>query len=332
MPLGPPPFRTSAVNGLFGGIQYWEDAEQGCTESADSEGNITATRILYCTWGDRLAFRSAMLGWSRVGFSGPNVVLRRSLPEQHPEVPKMYCVRCDLIGGKGKPQYNAHTGHIAYYKDTQTEGAFRNNPDGFAYYRTEWSYVPFDVLSDADANGDETKRFVIRTEEFSAEVVTLPGNSFQHITATKRPIPEGIPKTLLGGQYRMKWLQIPSENNRIPQQLRANIRKCVNHVNLLTFEGYEPGTLLCLAPQIERKHNVTGIDVFDIEYVFAVREKEDIDDVNAQGGWNTIYRRDLATGPGFDGVERLNAAGTAAVVPREGIYFAADFQKLFLLT
>ena len=324
MPVSPP-FITQQTSAISLSIQYWESVE-GYSESADSEGNVTATRVLYCEWADRKDFCRALLGFSRVGFAGSEIVLRRSLPEKHPDIPAMYCVRADMIGGKGTPQHQHDSGLIAFYAAALPANMLGGRPGGYAYFRTEWKMLPWDVKRDNEIGGDETARYVERTEIFSGESITLPGKCFRFSTviapaATGRTIPEGLPKLVLGGELHMKWMQIPSQDNRLPAGLRANIRACVNRVNQTTFEGYDSGTLLCLAPQIERKRSVIGIDTFDIESVFAVKEKEDADGV---GGWNTVYRRDLTTGPGFDFIESVDD-------PTLSIYREEDLYKLFFL-
>ena len=330
MPITPP-FETDSGGSTLGlsGIQYWEDVEAGYSEAADMEGNTTATRTLYCTWADRKEFRRAMLGWSQIGFGGGGtLVLRRALPQPHPDMLKMYCTKCDLIRGAGVPQYQHDSGLIAYYAATTPAGNLGGRPDGKAYFRVEYTMLPFDVKKDTEIAGDETLRYIDRSETFSVESITLPGKCFQFATFTipnlPRTIPEGLPKLVFGGQYMMKWMQIPSENNRLPIGLRRNIKKCTNHLNLTAFEGYDIGTLLCFAPQIERKRNITGIDVFDITYLFGVKEKEDFTIADQVGGWNTVYRRDLPTGPGYDRVE-------AVADTDRSIYLYADFAALFNL-
>ncbi len=314
-----PPFQTHGQNQVL----YWEDVES-CQETATAEGVVESRRRLFCLWKDRLAFRADLIGWSAIQFPSGPAKLRRGLPEVHPEIPKMYCVEANMIGGKGVPQYDSGKGHQAFYASTRPATQLGDGGDGYAWFDTKWSYVPYVVLGDTEIGGNESLRFVEINVEPSIQSISLPGATFRFVTAIVpaahgRIIPEGLPLLLPQKAYRLRWHSVPSTNNLMWPGLETNIDMCLGKVNSATYLGKDPGTLLCEAPHIEKRRGLLGTDVFFIEHVLLYKGS----------GWNKVYRRDLTTGPGFDEVETFNAATGASL--GKSIYEEEDFTRLFSL-
>ena len=289
-----------------------------------------STRVFDVPWFQRNYWRGQTLGYSLLtqkqvldvfGFPTGDVIpnstyLSRVLPQQHPEQPWLYAIDADLLEGVGIPGLNFNTGMIAFYR---VEPAFA---EGYARFAVTHRALDYDVLSDATVNGDELRRYVSRFETYAAENLTLNGSQYKFL-GTTQSIQVNPVKLFPTKELTYLWHEVPI----VPEKA---IKACIGKVNSVAFDansptlraagiytGYDPETLLFLAPSWKRYYTKVGTLAYDVSYKFLYRPK---DPNTGAGGWNQFFR-----GSTF-GFQLITSDGTTG---GKRVYDKADFAQLF---
>lgn len=267
-------------------------------------------------WSVRLAWKEWALGYSDlVGVAelpDEPPSLRRTPPVQHPEMPWLYAVECELvrgmpilvtrddipIGDAAKPGEHiaAADGHSDFW---QMPAYAELNPetgqfvDGICEYRVTYRDLDYDVRSDdqlleAPYDGFELNRYVTRAYSYTVKSINVPGTLANAIRFTSGPSTNQVigQGTLLIRpliQYEYTWRDVPAPPGEA-------IAACVGRVNSESFDDVriggslfnaQPHQLLCQAPRIKRYRTKTGRITYDITYRFDA-------DFSSLWGWNAF--------------------------------------------
>lgn len=298
---------------------------------------VTSTRTCVCLWEDRLFFKDDMLGSSTYvegnTVGGIKTNLKRTPPEEHPDIPLMYATSCDLVP-LGVPtedrtdlavalSNSAKHGQYGTYDEESNMIAF--NLAQFQVTYTSYYHV---ILKDLDVPTNdlgELNRYVsvyTVTSAYNQPVRGVGNNSgftfLSDLGSTGKFITENPAITIPVLEYQYVWKQIPVQY--VPYDTIATIVGCVNNA---TFDDHLGAReLLCLAPKVDVYQHGTNVYYADITYIFQKRAYP-----NAE--WNSLYRVPVGAGqpgagkPGFE--QFVFSDGTTKAYPE------ADFMKLFKL-
>lgn len=265
--------RTEGMYQVF----FTEDPE--AYSERHQPGIFEATRTLRCRWNDRNKFRLDLIGQA---FKNADGTIHRYIPERHPDNQFMYCVGADLVKGKGRPSIDFVTGLPRFLDGPQPPTPEPDRPDqpsggtvtyGWAEFVTSWQNLPYFVYSDDQlaqyGATREIYRFTRKIEQSASETITLPAAAFKWVS-DQQPLPQGPVKVFYTKQIEYTWYKVPDPNIN-------SIDSCLGKVNKVTFDGYDPGTVLFLAPD---KIQDPSTYLYDITYKMLYRPK----------GWNKFFR------------------------------------------
>ncbi len=278
------------------------------------ETDAQATRVFDVPWSQRLTFKNFVLGWNvvipgeTVEAEGGGITsvtparISRTIPWQHPEIPWLYAMRCELQNGIGaigevpppvavdennQPVLVANPGNpfappgvvplrMIRYLDYSTA------LDGLARYAVTYGVLPYEVLDDGELtarySGVEMARYVQREFTFAASNLPLPAASvtFRAGANNGDAIPQSGNIILLGTvNCAYTWHQVPDV-------AVTAITTAVGKVNETAFDGLQgfplfgAETLLCMAPKTTRHRGPTGRIHWTVVYNFIYRAQ----------GWN----------------------------------------------
>lgn len=192
---------------------------------------------------DSVAVREILGYTERVGVGVPQ--LMRHLPMRHPVFPHLHAIRISQIQGVkfvGKSNANVLGQHVTLAEFARYE---------WADMTVVFSSLPYAAISDADAWGNEHRRYCTITTKDSAEFIQRKGGGFTWFagvpgvagTSFARPFLRRIVKTA----YSITWHQIPrlglfaSIDDFVPN---TNITGTYGKVNSSVFLGGAVGTML----------------------------------------------------------------------------------------
>lgn len=296
----------------------------------------SAERVFGVLWSQRHQFVEHFLGRN----VNEDSLIKRDLPEQHPERPWLYADSVAMMDSPGKLSERfifARCPDGTILKDDEDKflgsrmikyedaAAQYGGGEGLAIYRVTYKTHPFELLTDdqailraAELNiPRELTRFVERDVSFSVQNIPLGklASSGSLISFTEGPagikgtkVPEAGVKIFPREQLLYRWHRVPD----VPYEHIANI---VGKVNSKTFDNYggrsfRKETLLCQAPKVVRlpRDPARGKVNHMITYVF---------DYNPEG-WNKL--------PASDGnFYRVGFGGD----PNKPIYPLVEFNNLF---
>lgn len=262
---------------------------------------VSSVNVGAGTWTmDRVCTSGA--GSALVAKSNGKGQMLRTVPVQHSDFPWLYAVEAETAGGVGVPGTGARERQLYYYGASASA-------DGYAHIVVTYRALDYNVLTDAEAASQtvlkEMSRYVSRYDTYSAEAIEIPHHAFKY-TADNVQIPTGIAKILTKKELTYVWHEVPD----VPE---INIEACHGLVNSALFDNYYPAeTLLFIAPDKKRYRATTGRIVWELTYKFSYRPQ----------GWNKVYRRAGAGGPGFYAVISNDSNSLKP-------YQSVDFVKLF---
>ncbi len=304
-----------------GGIKFADIG--GYRETFRSEGGNEIYRPVQLAWSDRQAFHAFVLGQNGIGQSG---FLARGLPEQHPVYRDFWVSRAEpveaigVLGNtpQGGPNYTTFDGQDGLYRCA------------LVYTQPDWLVYPDD---NSGAQASELYRYVARSQEYNATVVTIPGNAFKYVNPppgnpTQFPIPEPPGKIFPTRAMTYTWKAIPADQfRRLPRALETSINDQQGTVNDAQFDGrYDPGTLL-FASARERGYWWANNYVYDLSYNFIFRQSIPATDDGmnvVKGDHNYFFRLDRKNPP-----PRFWLATDDGTVAGNRIYGKSSFDKLF---
>lgn len=276
-----------------GGILYAEH-ETGNANFGASDQEIV--RILSCRWSDSRQFLNDMLPTCGIC----NGQGRGCGPDQHPVYSHLYCMECKLMKGLGAP---VGDGPVKY-RDVV------NDVEGGAMYSCYYRSLPYDVGS-----GGPLDIFIDKTKAYSAETLTIPGNTYFWADANGTPLvgPNGGNLPLEAQRGIIQPLGAIHYRQMYRPDDRGDLDKLVSQylgtINDSLFDTrYEPKTLLLLAPDTQRARDVAGNICLHVDFVFALRDGPD------NPNWNKFWRP--------------SDKGYVNVTP--DVYKQKDFSKLFV--
>jgi hypothetical protein len=312
-----------------------------------STTDARATRVFNGPWVTRHLFKQWALGYSfsvgnpnnvlsgNAGCNAPGTgILNRVIPAQHPEMPWLYASEVKLLDGLGGWKNNPYVGFqdecgnvtavpgtgyatspipmIAYYN-------YENGNDANScVYAVTYTDRDYEILEQPDPVVGEMGRYVTRHGTYASKALTIPYPRLKFTDGSGEVPEQGI--FIVGTEeVAYTWHQVPD----IPW---GAIQNCVGKVNSGDFDGFASyptftaGTLLCLAPERERKRMCTGRIGWQITFRFLYlntgscllqRGHNYFPKVDASGNLTFV----LAT---YDGTQT-----------GRGLYDKADFTTLF---
>lgn len=239
-------------------------------------------------------------------------MIRRVLPDQHPEYPELYCVECELVRRAGQISYNPQTKLVSYIDGGRPGYA------GAAVFRCLYRAPDYQILADA-AVTSELQRFITRDADFTNEALPLPPNFLEWSPGTTlagNPIPESPAKVFFGAEVTYLWHQVPL----IPfSTIYKTLGKC-NDAQFDTSVGggnLDPETALFIGWKPNRIRGGNRGVMFNITYKFLVKTGDPAN-TETQPTWNKIYCRTSGKW------ESVRVKGTGAKP-----YPTGDMNKLF---
>lgn len=296
--------KMSAAPEFFGETEEYAERDRPDEKSAE--------RTFRVPWSLRHDFRAWVLGYSTVvsqpalSASG-NVdawALSRVTPAQHPEMPWLYALECEMVRGEGAPINRLDIPLVAFPANPfppPPQPALASVPmiafgemvpaegftDGLAVMKVTYRDRDYEIHNDVELAAlglSEIGHYVSRYPRFSLKGIELPAplrdqlkfvpglpspSSFQLLPKAfmNQPIPGGAQMLLplIGMEYL--WHDVPE----VP---RLAIAACQGKVNADIFDAvpggnsFPPQTLLMQAPEIKRRRNTVGRVIFDIRYRF----------------------------------------------------------------
>jgi hypothetical protein len=330
----------------FAGIEFTAHVP-GSPEESWSMGAAKIRRTIDVAWGDRFDYIKASIGYSKLLTSSGHSYVSRVLPQPHPEYPWLFCTAIPRVEGIGfRGMGSTSDGDFEVYET--------------ARLTVEYEAVLYQVLPDdsplvvgANMLADEAKleRYITRTYHPAAEFLTL-GTNFLHwvdnpVPAKPAALLYSVPRIVPFVEVGYTWHQVPA----IPL---GNIRDAFQTVNNDYFDpnnpngpnigeppGYEPGTLLLVAADIEpirQPFNTSGPYnpnlVYNIHYRMKYLPNKDYSTGDPLGhnyfprrkndltvNLNLVTDTGQPPGPGIVG-------GVSGGTGRP-VYAATDFNKLF---
>ena len=188
-------------------------------------------------------------------------------------------------------------------------------------------------------------RYVSRASDPFDRAISLPtgfvsmvpvtgANPDYRATGTNTFVPyaanEPGPPVIEGAGLLQPGLDVVRTHHLIPEVPLNTILRTVGKVNSVTFDGFPPETLVCLAPRIRSYISPLGKIVFDVSYRFRLHSKEQKTGVSVPTvvGHNHLLRRVVRAADGSAVLDyRLHTVGGKPTGPR--IYEAVDFHDLF---
>jgi hypothetical protein len=270
-----------------------------------SEEGITAWRVFRIAWNDWPAFARELIGSYRV--VGNSFVF--SAPLEFPGFPNL--VVADLAVEPFDPESPDGTG-VATLRSTPnqyTSGGARVT----ATYTTAFdvSNQPRPELPTVP-NGT----YLTYRADLSAEYITTPARNWRWKDPPNNgPLPEDLNPGLLipQGSFSLTW-------HRVALPPWNTIRALRGKVNLATFVGAPPGTVLFHGARIKRKFHFIELGGFwEVEYSFQENTKELT--TGAKVGWNYFYKETAVSSQHWVEIEDADANPP---------YKSGDFSALFL--
>jgi len=242
------------------------------SETIDQAGT-TVTRSVQTSWDERKNFPRYMLG--DVKDDGVSL-LTRTLPQKHPDYDWLWAAEVHLKNGAGA--FKVDDQGLIYYYDSNTG----SETGGKAQWEITYRPRPYVLTENAQT---ELDRFVVRETTLNLESQAVPGSGFcwkKDLPNKINKIPEhiSIQRTIIARRYH--WVWVP--DSRVQNVLEAVLPRVCGRLNKTKFDGkFEPGTLLCVAPQIDRiEYTPGGTPVRTITFNFLQR---------VDHSWNHFYRR-----------------------------------------
>lgn len=241
-------------------------------------------RRLACYWNQRQDFILDVLGDANV-IGGK---LRRDLPEKHPDfdddsgkIFSMWAREMTLVDKAGWPGRDSGTGALVMHDSAPDyTGVREENGEGLAIYDVLYRPTIEYMLTDEEADADpylERSRFLIRTFDPGGENLTLPKGLLKFEGDTDANyFTELAPILFPNAILNYHWLMVPV--NGFPTNTALGyfdsgtlVVGAMGSVNSAQFEGFKPGSLLCLPPQRQVYiHANTGI-YLNVTYQFQYR-------------------------------------------------------------
>ena len=271
------------------GIVYdWISEE---TEECGPDGTrITVTAQTNYSEAIRTNFAGDMVGY-QANAAGNKI--SRVLPEPHPLKTWLWCTRCDLQSGIGRP--NESGNKLEYLNAAGSPGKLR--------WTLTYEDPGYDIKSDGQITGPppgELDRFVVRKSTANIEALPIEGTAWKW-SSDDKVISERttVPLTSVALEYTWHW---------VPEPLRESAwTSLLNKTNLNTFDtNYIAGTvLLTHYEKSERIKDARGTACRHITFFFLYRPTL----------WNNFYRIDGANGPDFYAVTSVTLDGGTPVRP-----------------
>lgn len=256
----------------------WSEYYEGYTENWAAD-QVTSTRVADVAWDDTDQFVLDCIG-THANVGG---VLQRTLPEQQPFIPWLWCVRTNLQRTLGPPGADAD-----------------GNPTfTTARYVLEYEALPYAILTDeqihaAGGTAPEltaagTGRYVQREDQYSVEALQLGGNTFQWNGGVNGPAnPMGAQKILEPTAKPFYTKELTYTHWFLPSVNDAAISAAQDCVNATTFDvqggptntGYPAGTVLYIGTaKTILPSTPSGIVLYKLAHKFSYRP----------GGWNSLW-------------------------------------------
>ena len=199
--------------------------------------------------------------------------LRRTLPKAHPRFPWLYAERIAEVRGMGKPTFTPADPdleapallHYADYPVYLLTVEFKPRPYAVVQdsliTKTIQSYRLEDGSSTPGAFTTEYTRFTDFEVEPNPELITAQQGQFKFRTSDNSS-PGGVgdlattftgrPRILIPGQkFTMYWYQVPYS---YVEDVGGYLTRFMGTVNQLAWLGYDPGTLLYIAPKVIKRY------------------------------------------------------------------------------
>lgn len=323
----------------FSGITYTAHVP-GSPEESWSMDNARIRRLIDVAWSDRFAYIKASIGYSKLLTSSGTKYVSRVIPQAHPEYPWLYVTAVPRVEGIGFRTLESNdVGEFEVYET--------------ARLTVEYEAVRYQILADDKVKGKDMlpdegqlERYITRTYHPAGEFLTL-GTNFLHWVDSPVPAkPAGllysVPRIVPFVEVGYTWHQVPA----IPL---LNIRDAIQTVNddffdvnnPNTHEGFEPGTLLLVAADIEPIRQPFNTSspynpnlVYNIHYRMKYLPNKDLSTGEVLGH-NYFPRRKNDLTVNFNLVTDtgqpppLSIVGGSATGTGRPVYQATDFAKLF---
>jgi len=211
--------------------------------------NEQFTRIFLILWSDRTKFVQDLIGWAQqipdpAGPPQPPQVNWVSVPDEHPERPKHFCVEAQV-----EPYPTGYS--VVRNPPNDDYPTFR-----FAKVTAHYKYLMYDIMTDtqilANPFMSEMDRFTERKYKNNVEAFTLQGQMKFVSTTPPRVLNRPPAKRFSTMIKEMTWHDVPCNPNRPfePPNLSA-INVSLGRVNIYKFDvnqgNHPPGTVLCLS-------------------------------------------------------------------------------------
>lgn len=263
-------------------------------------------RMVWCgPWSSRLLFRDSMLGVSRNIGDARKGTLSRLTPQQHPEMPELVAVSCELVeagattalSNDSRPQFAS--GKFVPASLPLPMIAYVANPppdvldDGQCDYEVRYADPGFEVRSDFElaalaravpdaAASIELNRWVTRESTYSLQglpISKIVGSTLQFTEGNYagQVVPEAGVLPIWTQDLVYTWHEVTD----VPE---AAIAACIGKVNDRAFDvlgadrvghdPYPPGTLLCQTPTKKRHRLQNGRVAWTIVYHLLFRPEK----------------------------------------------------------
>jgi hypothetical protein len=324
----------------------------------------TVTRTFLCEWEKRNKFAASMLGYATLSTQGGKTYVKRRLPYHYggmeaiaikqesalipDDADSVYAASVRIEGAGAPKDWTSGADRATKASDLTLVPAAMYQ---VAKVEVKYIQLPFEILGDSMIGStqmsgapDEAtlKRYVEKKVNPACDYLRLPPGGFNYIKADGTdgsPVP-GSPGILQPNyDFSLIWHQVPQRAVGLPLLSGgANdaIIRCIGRMNIRTFAGEPPGTLLLVAVIITRYRNYFGWWLCDVEYRFKYINLGTAKDDNP-AGHTYLYSPWLGImdGPGYYEVSNnetnISIVAGVNVLASDftNIYNWADFHSLF---
>jgi hypothetical protein len=360
-PLNTPPETfTNTFSGAT--FDYWRSVE-GLEYPAEAmeNDNETIDWLVYVGYSERISATQNWIGYPVIktdySQSPPVQYISRIIPFGNPEWlnvdtgnPFMWCTRVETkphsfltddagtnpLPTDGTPPFD-YASQLLHFESPMYDVRDDNDPLVIGPYIQGGS--PYAGLPDESL----LTRYVTILNKPSGEYLSLPAGSFKYVIQSPTAVP-GQPGIIQpSSRYEIAWEQVPRAAigmkaiNKTAPPTGYSIDYAIGKLNLTTFMGCQPGTLLCEPPAVTPIRSIQGLKLFRVVFGLKYFEGGFLQAPNPNAGklsgFNSVYYPPSGGNPGFyaevttDGMS--HSPGDDTPTTQYHIYRYAEFANMF---